>query len=230
MANARSSDEGLTPRGARTKAALIDAAWDIFERDGFLHARITDIADAAGVAHGTFYTYFPDKESIFRAVVDRLTVAFQGENVGSTDPDASPYERILEANRRYYDVYARTGKMMGILEQVATFSDEFREMRRAVRHAWVDRAERSIRRWQQEGLADTRLDPRYAASSLGSMVDRSVYVWLVLEEPHDRDVAVEMLSRLWANAIGLPTPPAASGRRARRSSTRRAPTQTSKKG
>ena len=41
-------------RGQRTRAALVTAARSIFERDGFLDARITDITAEAEVASGTF--------------------------------------------------------------------------------------------------------------------------------------------------------------------------------
>ena len=47
------------------------------------------------------------------------------------------------------------------------------------------------------------IDPYYAASALGSMVDRSAYVWLVLGEPYDEDVAVDQLTALYCGALGL---------------------------
>ena len=53
-------------------------------------------------------------------------------------------------------------------------------------------------------MVDDRIDPAYAASALGSMVDRSAYVWIVLGEPYDRDVAVIQLTRLYCNALGIP--------------------------
>ena len=53
-------------------------------------------------------------------------------------------------------------------------------------------------------MVDERIDPAYAASALGSMVDRSAYVWIVLGEPYDRDEAVIQLTRLYCNALGIP--------------------------
>src|SRR5688500_10413505 len=44
-----------TERGRRMRARLLAAAREVFERDGFLDARVTDISAAAGVAHGSFY-------------------------------------------------------------------------------------------------------------------------------------------------------------------------------
>ncbi|WP_448582390.1 TetR/AcrR family transcriptional regulator [Thermaurantiacus sp.] len=58
-----------TARGMRTRAALIDAAAAEFGARGFHDTGITDITRAAGVALGSFYTWFDSKEAIFRAVV-----------------------------------------------------------------------------------------------------------------------------------------------------------------
>jgi AcrR family transcriptional regulator len=206
-------DAELTPRGERTRGALVAAARTIFERDGFLAARITDIAEEARVAHGTFYTYFEDKESIFGAVVESLQGDFLETDRPPPGIEETPFEQILRANRRYYDMYVKRAKLMGLVEQVATFNDEFRVLRRDVRHQIIERAERGIRRWQDQGLADPTIDAHYAANALGSMVDRSVYIWLVLEEPHDPELAIETLTRLWAKAIGLATPSADVPRR-----------------
>jgi AcrR family transcriptional regulator len=61
-----------TARGLATQAALVQAAQKVFERDGFLDARIADITATARTATGSFYTYFEGKEEIFAAVVDAL--------------------------------------------------------------------------------------------------------------------------------------------------------------
>jgi hypothetical protein len=56
---------------------------------------------------------------------------------------------------------------------------------------------------QREGLAFDDVDARYAASALGSMVDRFAYVWLVLHEPFELDEAARTLGLLWARSLGL---------------------------
>jgi AcrR family transcriptional regulator len=58
-----------TPRGARTRRALLDAAAVEFGDKGFHATGITDITRRAGVALGSFYTWFESKEAIFRALV-----------------------------------------------------------------------------------------------------------------------------------------------------------------
>ena len=92
--------------------------------------------------------------------------------------------------------------MMGVLEQVATFNP-LGAIRRANRRYYVQRNTASIRRWQEQGLVDANIDAGYAASALGSMVDRSAYVWLVLGEPYELEEATIQLTRLYCNALGL---------------------------
>lgn len=58
-----------TARGERTLRALLDAAAIEFGERGFHDGSISGITGRAGVALGTFYTYFHSKDEIFRALV-----------------------------------------------------------------------------------------------------------------------------------------------------------------
>ena len=58
-----------TSRGWRTRQRLLDAAEDVFGRDGYHRASVVDITRTAGVAQGTFYLYFPSKEALFIELV-----------------------------------------------------------------------------------------------------------------------------------------------------------------
>ena len=211
----------LTARGARTRAGLIKAARALFERRGYLDTSVGDIAKRARVAHGTFYTYFTSKEEIFAEVADALQddMLLDADAEPNLPADSPLSARIERANRGYLRGYEGNARMMGVLEQVATFNPRLAAIRRASRRYYVQRSTTSIRRWQQQGLVDERIDAAYAASALGSMVDRSAYVWLVLGEPFELEEAVIQLTRLYCNALGLPyhrdvvTPAAARGRR-----------------
>ncbi|MFN3371609.1 MAG: TetR/AcrR family transcriptional regulator [Sphingomonadaceae bacterium] len=62
-----------TERGRRTHRALLDAAAQEFGTRGYHATGITDITRRAGVALGSFYTWFESKEAIFRALVADLS-------------------------------------------------------------------------------------------------------------------------------------------------------------
>jgi AcrR family transcriptional regulator len=69
-----SSVPALQGRRERTKAqnraAILDAAREVFAELGYDAAGVRDVIRRTDLASGTFYNYFPDKETVFRAVVD----------------------------------------------------------------------------------------------------------------------------------------------------------------
>jgi AcrR family transcriptional regulator len=194
-------------KGVRTRARLVDAAKQVFERDGFLDARIVDIAETAGLAPGTFYHYFDSKEQIFREVAEaqeeRLTSPPEDADP-EVDDDQSPLGRIRRSNLRYLQRYRDEAALMGVIEQVSRYDEHVNAARMATMKHFVERAEKAVRQLQKDGLADTRLDPATAADALGAMVARFAELWLVQGyREYDFDKAVDQLTILWANALGL---------------------------
>jgi AcrR family transcriptional regulator len=210
---------GQTRRGAETRARLVEAAKEIFERDGFLEARITDIAQRAGVSHGSYYHYFDSKEQLFREVAElqeeALTAPAQDPRLANSADDTAR-ERIGKANRRYLERYRDEARIMGVIEQVSRYDDHVNDVRMKRMHFFADRSERAIRQWQGEGIADTAVDPVVAADALGAMIARFAEMWLVQGyREYDFDHAVEQVTQLWCNALGLPDD-ASTGRRSRK--------------
>jgi AcrR family transcriptional regulator len=58
---------------AQNRRAILDAAQEIFTEMGYGAASIRDIVRRSGLAAGTFYNYFPDKQSVFKAVLEEHT-------------------------------------------------------------------------------------------------------------------------------------------------------------
>jgi AcrR family transcriptional regulator len=55
---------------AQNRAAILDGAREVFAELGYDAAGVRDVIRRTELASGTFYNYFPDKETVFRAVVD----------------------------------------------------------------------------------------------------------------------------------------------------------------
>jgi AcrR family transcriptional regulator len=204
-----------TARGARTRAALVAAARTVFERDGYLNARLTDITAEAKCSTGSFYTYFTNKEEIFAAVLEEAQEEMLHPHVRQVTDSEDPIAVIEASNRAYLEAYERNADLMRLLEQVATIDDDVRELRRRRGALFAERNARSIRDLQARGLADPDLDPVLAARALSAMVGRMANAVYVLGDHVEREVLVDTLTRLWANALRLeiPAKPAAEGRR-----------------
>jgi len=101
-----------TARGRRTRDKLLEAAETEFGEKGFHDAGISGITYRAGVALGTFYTYFESKEEIFRALVtfmSQRTRTWISERVANA-PDRLTAERMgiaayIEFARQHKSIY-----------------------------------------------------------------------------------------------------------------------------
>jgi AcrR family transcriptional regulator len=191
---------------ARNRRALLAAARRVFERDGFVMARITDIAEEAGLAHGSFYSHFQGKEDALAAVLAEVgeEMLHPGPPLAEF-PDTDPVAVIHAANVAYLESYRRNARLMALLEQVATVDERFATVRRERSEAFLARNARAIRRLQRAGLADTALDPGLASLALSAMVSRSAYAAFAVGRPSvSVEQLAETLTRLWVNALGTP--------------------------
>ena len=79
----QSPDPTPTTRGhkkkERTRRLLLDTALEVIAEQGEACA-ISDIAQRAGVSHGTFYNYFPDRDALFASLVP------EADATGEADP------------------------------------------------------------------------------------------------------------------------------------------------
>ncbi len=192
-----------TTRGRRTRAALINAAREVFEELGFRDARISDIAKRAGTSYGVFYHYFDSKESVLDELFTTVTGDMYNASQARSKSDGDVVDKIRASNRQYLVVAARNAQLIATIEELAYRDPQFRELKLRIREPFLLRNEAGIRRLQEQGFADPNLDAAMAASMLGGMIEHFTLLWFFHGVPYDEELAVETLTRLWAQAIGM---------------------------
>jgi AcrR family transcriptional regulator len=181
MAHATPDDEpGRRERKRlQTLDHIADTAWTLFETDGFEQVTMERIAQAADVAKGTLYKYFPVKEAILRhymhrQLADSMSVFFKQI---ATLPSAEAQLRAFFAssaewsarNRRYLLPYIR----FRLNERV---DDESRQ------RSGVDRVfAQIIVGGQARGELHSQRDPAALAAYLGSLYLAAMMRWLLDE-------------------------------------------------
>jgi len=196
--------ERVTAKGGRSRDELLVAARRVFERDGYLEARVADIVAEAGLAHGSFYTYFSSKKDVFRGVAREVGRRFD-EAVEPDDAELDTYEALDRVNRRYLAAYRDNSAIWALIEQVSTFDPDIHRLRLAGRRKHVDRMARAIVRLQERGLADRDIDVRTTAGALVSMLSNFAYWWLAGGDDYEEEAAARTLTAIWAKAVGLRT-------------------------
>jgi AcrR family transcriptional regulator len=105
---------------------ILAAAFEVFAAHGYEAARIDEVARQAGIAKGTIYLYFRDKEQLFRAVVrgllqkrfDAIAGSFKGTG-----------EQLLrELHSRMYSQVVRNEKVRSIVRLLIAESGRFPQL------------------------------------------------------------------------------------------------------
>jgi TetR/AcrR family transcriptional repressor of nem operon len=96
--------EPVTPKGRRTREALLQAGVVVAERRGLSGLSVAAVAEQAGVAKGTFYVYFADRDTFIDALHQRF-YARVSEAVADAVQGLAPGRRLLlRAIDAYLDV------------------------------------------------------------------------------------------------------------------------------
>jgi AcrR family transcriptional regulator len=88
-------------RTRETQARLLDAAEEIFVRDGFEGAQLDEIAATAGRSKGAVYTHFKSKEDLFLALFEHRTRSYV-ERLSESLHKRTNRSQSLEAFREFY--------------------------------------------------------------------------------------------------------------------------------
>ncbi len=121
--------------GRRTLAKLLDAAVGELSAHGYHGARMAHIAKAAGVAHGTLYVYFRDKDDLLAALQVDVDAELRAALLAMPALDAgeSDYAGLTEWATRVCDVFQRHGAVLQALAEVLSHDQQSPAGRAALR-------------------------------------------------------------------------------------------------
>src|SRR3954454_4737727 len=88
---------------AANRAAILDAARAVFGEAGYGAASVRDIIRRTDLAAGTFYNYFPDKASIFRALVDDIGLEARRRVQAARRSATTPQGFVEDGSRAYFE-------------------------------------------------------------------------------------------------------------------------------
>ncbi|MEQ8861705.1 MAG: TetR/AcrR family transcriptional regulator [Pseudomonadales bacterium] len=99
----------------RTRSALLDSAISVFASKGFEATRITDITEHAGVANGTFYNYYRDKQEILNDVAIGLAVEIVRRINDELADTINAIVRVVTATARVLEVARQEPEWIDVL-------------------------------------------------------------------------------------------------------------------
>jgi AcrR family transcriptional regulator len=182
-------------RRAERRRAILAAALQEFSARGFAAARLDDIADAAGIAKGTIYLYFRDKEALFQDLIrsEMNPVVATLETALALDlPVRVVAERAMELFVR--EIYGTSRK--DIIRLVISEGPRFPQLAEFYYREVVARGIAAVRALMARALArgELRSDAIIRFPQLLVAPGIVAIIWSGLFEPHD-PLDVEALMR-----------------------------------
>lgn len=117
------------PQRVQRQGAILAAAFKEFAAKGYAEARLEDVARRAGIAKGTIYLYFKNKELLFRAVLHSLIhQVFQELEVFVQTFPGTAEELVRNVLSRQYDQIVKNPKARSMFRLVISESHRFPEL------------------------------------------------------------------------------------------------------
>jgi TetR/AcrR family transcriptional repressor of mexJK operon len=153
-------------RSKQTKEKIIQAAIELIQQRGYEKTTSNDIAAAAGVSVGSFYTYFTDKRQLLLEIFDRLADEFS-KNIFETIGPEHLFDSDVRANIRHSLANALDDKgiYLGIqraIQEMVMKDAEFAERRRVIMQRSISKIRELISLAKKAGLT-WDVDPDSAA-------------------------------------------------------------------
>jgi AcrR family transcriptional regulator len=181
----------------RNREAILDAARSAFAELGYGSTAVRDIVRRTDLAPGTFYNYFPDKESIFLALVEESIASIRARLRAARQGASSLEEFVCDAYRAYFTGVAEDPAMFELLRRnagtVRTMLDD------PLLAAGVDELLEDL----QSGIARGNLPPfdaRYMARAMAG-VGLEVGMEMLERRPPDVDGAARFACDLFLGGI-----------------------------
>lgn len=171
---------------ADKRSLITEAAVEVFAERGFHQARVSDIARRAGVADGTIYLYFKNKEdlllSVFEEKMDELLAGLRDALADTSDP----LERIRRFARFHFDQVRENRSVSEVLQVELRLSNKFlKEYRPEKLWAYLGVFGQIVREGQAAGLFRAEVDPFITMWAFFGAMDEIAMQW-VLSRKTDR--------------------------------------------
>ena len=185
---------------------ILDAAVTVFARSGFYTSKVADVAREAGVADGTIYLYFKNKEDLLIQVfMDTMDRVLQRQDEALADC-RDPIEKL----RRFITVHFEVAGGSPALAEVITV--ELRQSAKFMRATemkpfgrYLGIIARIVTEGQEIGVFSRDVQARFVARALFGMLDELALEWATSAQDAEMTALCDQAISLVVNGLRAPT-------------------------
>lgn len=187
------------------RTRILHAAISVFARKGFFHAKISEIAQEAGVADGTIYLYFKNKDhlliSIFEEKMEQIIARMRQEIDNATS--------VSDKLRRFVTTHARLVVEDPDLSHV--FQVELRQSGMFMKHykpvklqEFLNILSEIVREGQATGEFKSNIAPGVIKRAVFGALDEIALNWILKGRKYDLQESARQLAEVFLLGLMLP--------------------------
>lgn len=159
-------------RGLRTRDKLLRAAETLFIERGYAGVTADEIAKAAGVSVGAFYTYYHNKRQILMALAQRrLSDIFTHLRILRMDLAHGDHHAVIRAAIASVIASDQRPGLRGVWQQVMSLEPELAPCQTAIRRYALDQLNHQLQSARESGKLWPGLDIEATALAIFAMLD-----------------------------------------------------------
>lgn len=191
------------------KENLYVVAVDLFRRKGFEETRVEEITQAAGVAKGTFFNYFPTKEDVLLYIserhLSRLGIALANGTGARISRERSAVDAIKFLMEALADSLEDDRDLVSLAVNKAMKVAHLAPSSSGGRFSFQGLLAILVERGQRQGEIHPAMDPELVAQILEGLYYQQLVIWCQEEFSFDLGERLEQVVDLLVMGIGTPS-------------------------
>ncbi|MEO6260729.1 MAG: TetR/AcrR family transcriptional regulator [Thermoanaerobaculia bacterium] len=173
-------------RATPKRERILRAAIDVFARNGYFNAKVSEIAKAAGVADGTIYLYFDGKEDLLVTVFREHTRNYLQSLERDLAHVRRPEERLRIAIRHHLETLGRDRSLAIVAQVELRHSLKFMSLLSQQEVAdYLNMLRKIVEHGQSDGSFRRTLHPQLVAKALFGILDEMVTSRILSEKEYE---------------------------------------------
>jgi len=182
---------------------IIDAAVIAIAENGYHQAQVAKIAKQAGVADGTIYLYFKNKEDILISLFEEKMGTFVEKIDEKIAGKKTAAEKLLMMIETHYQLLSEDHHMAIVTQiELRQSNKELRIRINDVLKGYLSVIDKILIEGKETGEFSSNLDVRLARQMIFGTIDETVTTWLMNEERYDLQALAIPVHRLLLNGCG----------------------------
>ncbi|WP_277586670.1 TetR/AcrR family transcriptional regulator [Psychrobacillus antarcticus] len=181
---------------------IIDAAIIVIAENGYHQSQVSKIAKQAGVADGTIYLYFKNKEEILVSVFEEKMEIFAENLKEIIQQDISSSEKLYKMIENHFVVLAGDHHLATVTQLELRQANLALRLRiNAILRNYLVLLDTILKEGIEQGEFDQKIDIRLARQMVFGTIDETTTTWVMNEHKYDLVGLTGKVHRLLLNGI-----------------------------